>query len=56
MSLVWIESEKCWGKVIKYYSGFCMVQFHKDGIDHEELIENEDLTDIKEMGINYESD
>jgi hypothetical protein len=56
MSLVWIESEKCWGKVVKYYANFCLVKYHKDGIDYEEIIENEDLLDIKEMGIDYESD
>lgn len=54
MGLVWIESEKCWGKVIKYYLDFCVVKYHKDGIDYEEIIEKEDLTDVKEMGIDYE--
>lgn len=56
MGLVWIESEKCWGKVIKYYSDFSIVKYYKDGINYEEIIENEDLTDVREMGIDYESD
>jgi hypothetical protein len=56
MGLVWIESEKCWGRVVKYYTDFCMVKYNKDGLDHEEIIENEDLIDVKEMGIDYESD
>jgi hypothetical protein len=56
MNLVWIESEKCWGKVLKHHANFCIVKYHKDGIDYEEIIENDDLLDVKEMGIDYESD
>jgi hypothetical protein len=56
MNLVWIESEKCWGKVIRHHANFCIVKYHKDGIDYEEIIENDDLTDVREMGIDYESD
>jgi hypothetical protein len=56
MGLVWIESERCWGKVIKYYSDFCIVKYNKDGIEYEEIIEKDDLMDVKDLGIDYESE
>lgn len=56
MHLVWIETEGCWGKVIKTYPEFCIVKFFKDGIFYEELIEKEDLIDVRDMGIDYESE
>ena len=56
MGLVWIESERCWGKVVKYYADFCLVKYNKDGMEYEEIIEKDDLTDVKDLGINYESD
>lgn len=56
MELIWIESERCWGEVIERHAAFCMVSFYKDGIFHEEVIEAEDLIDLRQMGIDYESD
>jgi hypothetical protein len=56
MGLVWIESERCWGKVIKYYADFCLVKYNKDGIEYEEIIEKDDLMDVKDLGIDYESE
>lgn len=56
MELVWVDSEGCWGKILQRYPEFCIVKFYSDGIDHEEIIENSDLTELSEMGIDYESD
>lgn len=56
MELIWIESEGCWGKVMQRFSEFCIVQYYMDGMFYEEIIENSDLVELKEMGIDYESD
>lgn len=56
MGIVWIDGEDCWGEVLKRYFGFCLVSYFKDGIFHEEFIENEELTELKELGIDYESE
>lgn len=56
MELIWIESEGCWGKVLQRFSEFCIVKYHLNGIDYEEIIENSDLIELREMGIDYESD
>lgn len=56
MELVWIESERCWGEIVKHYASFCIVSFYKDEMFHEEVIENDDLIDLRQMGIDYESD
>jgi len=56
MGIVWIETEGCWGEVLERHLMYSKVLFIKDGHSHEEYIENEDLTDIKELGIDYESD
>jgi len=56
MDFVWIDPEKCWGEVVKRYPLYSIVTYFKDGMLYEELFENEDLTDLSEMGIDYESD
>jgi hypothetical protein len=56
MKIVWIESERCWGQIIQQHVAFSLVSFFKDGLFHEEIIENEDLVDLKELGIDYESE
>lgn len=56
MELVWIESEKCWGKVVQHHAIFSIVSFYKEGMFYQEIIENEDLINVKDMGIDYESE
>jgi hypothetical protein len=56
MELIWIESEGCWGKVLQRFPEFSIVKYYMDGIEYEEAIENSDLIELKEMGIDYESD
>lgn len=56
MGLIWIESEDCWGDVIEHYAHYSKVRFFKDGHLHEEIIENDDLVELKELGIDYESE
>ena len=56
MELIWIESEGCWGKVMQRFSELCIVQYSMDGMFYEEIIENSDLVELKDMGIDYESD
>jgi hypothetical protein len=55
MGIVWIESERCWGEVVSRYFHFSLVSFFKDGMFHEEIIENDELIDLKDLGIDYES-
>lgn len=54
MKLVWIPDEECWGCVIELSTYHCIVQYVKDGLDHEELFLIEDVIDAKELGIDYE--
>jgi hypothetical protein len=56
MGLIWIESESCWGDIIEHYAHYSRVRFFKNGHFHEEIIENDDLTELRELGIDYESD
>lgn len=56
MGMVWIESERCWGKVLQRNALFCIVKYYKDGMHHEEAIDIEDLTELQDMGIDYEED
>lgn len=56
MEMVWIESERCWGKVLRRNALYCIVKYYKDGMHYEEAIEIEDLVDLRDMGIDYEED
>lgn len=56
MENIWIESEHCWGEIIKHNVDFSIVRFYKDGMLYEEIIENEDLVSLSDMGIDYESE
>jgi hypothetical protein len=56
MEMVWIESERCWGKVLQRNTSYCIVKYYKDGMNYEEVIEVEDLVDLNDMGIDYEEE
>jgi len=56
MSIVWIETEKCWGQVKNMMYGYSLISYNKYGFEIEEWFENDDLTDPSLMGIDYESD
>ena len=56
MNIVWIESENCWGEVLERHLSYSKIIFIKDGHSHEEYIENEDLINLQQLGIEYESD
>lgn len=54
MNFVWIPDEQCWGKVLKLNQHYCIVEYTKDSIIHEELFLLEDVIDAKELGLDYE--
>ena len=54
MELVWIPDEKVWGKVLEIGSHFCLVEFTKDRILHQEYFEYDEVIDARELGIEYE--
>ena len=54
MRIVWIVTEKCWGNVSSITPEYSLVKYSKDGFDFEEMFENEDLIDVKDLGIDYE--
>lgn len=56
MHLVWILSERCWGTIISMLSEHSLVQYDWNGTLIEEWHENDDLIDIAELGIEYETD
>jgi hypothetical protein len=56
MDLVWIIPEKCWGRVTNAFYQYSLVQYENDGLSIEELFDNDDLIDVRELGIEYESE
>lgn len=56
MEIVWIVPESCWGYVLSRHYGYALVRFEFDGIHAEELFEESDIIDSREMGIDYEID
>jgi hypothetical protein len=47
--IVFIHSEQCYGTVEKLGAWASIVIYNKDGIEHNELMENEDFTIIDEI-------
>ncbi len=47
--IVFIHSEQCHGTVEKLGAWASIVRYNKDGIEHNELMENEDFTIIDEI-------
>lgn len=56
MEFIWIESEGCWGDILERHALYSRVRFYKNGHYYEEIIENDDLIELKELGIDYEFD
>jgi len=54
MRIVWIVTEKCWGDVISITPEYSLVKYSQDGMDIEEMFENDDLIDVIELGVCYE--
>lgn len=47
--IVFIHSEQCHGTVEKLGAWASIVKYNKDGIEHNELMENEEFTIIDEI-------
>jgi hypothetical protein len=47
--IVFIHAEQCYGTVEKLGAWASIVIYNKDGIEHNELMENEDFTIIDEI-------
>jgi|688.fasta_scaffold1584812_2 hypothetical protein len=56
MEVVWIEHQKCWGWLVQRASSYVIVQYELDGIEYSEVLDPDEITEPKDMGINYESD
>lgn len=56
MEFVWIDSEKCWGNILEKHALYSKVSYFKNGMFIEEIFESDELIDLQEMGINYESE
>ena len=56
MELVWIEHQRCWGRLVRRAASYAIVQYELDGIEYEEVVDLDDIVDPKDMGIDYESD
>lgn len=56
MEMVWIESERCWGKILQRHASYCVIKYYKNGTHYEEAVEIEDLVELQDMGIDYEED
>lgn len=49
INVVYIYDEKIYGTVEKLGAFASMVKYNKDGIDHEELLENSDFAIVDEI-------
>ena len=56
MRIVWIEHEKCWGRVLQHNTHFTLVKYSNGITDAEEWLENDDLVYPEDMGIDYETE
>lgn len=54
MEIVWIVSESCWGIVMSRYYGYVKVSYDSMGLQVEEIFEDSDVIDLREMGIDYD--
>ena len=54
MHMVWLVSEKCWGRVVRMTTHYSLVKYYHEGLDVEEWMENDEIIDVKDMGIDYE--
>lgn len=49
VNIVFIHTEGCFGSVEKLGAFASLVRYNKDGLEHEELLENEDFSVIDEI-------
>lgn len=49
VNIVFIHTEGCFGSVEKLGAFASLVKYNKDGMEHEELLENEDFSVIDEI-------
>jgi hypothetical protein len=50
---VWIFDEECIGVILQYGTYFSKIHWFKDGIEHEEYLENEEF--IEYQVVDYEN-
>lgn len=56
MEIVWIVPESCWGVVLSRYYGYVKVSYDTMGLHMEEIFENSEVLEPKDMGIDYETE
>lgn len=54
MEKVWLLDENIWADVISNNTYYSVVRYILNGIEHEEIIENDSFLTMEEMGIGYE--
>jgi len=56
MDMVWIVPESCWGVVVSRYYGHVKVSYDSMGLHVEEIFEDSDVVEPRDMGIDYEAE
>jgi len=56
MEVVWIVPESCWGKVLSRHYGYVMVSYDIMGLHIEEMFDESDIVEPRDMGIDYEAE
>lgn len=56
MDIVWLIDEKCWSHVIRRTSSYLIVEYEHNGFFHREIVEQGDIMEASEMGIDYETE
>lgn len=55
MDHVWLVDEKIWAKLISNNAFYSIVRYTIDGVEYEEIVENDSFMTMEELGFPYES-
>jgi len=55
MDNVWLIEEKIWAQIINHNAYYSTVRYTLDGIQYEEILENDSFMTMEELGFPYES-
>lgn len=55
MDDIWLTEYRIWAKLISHNAFYSVVRYILDGIEYEEMIENDAFMTMEELGFPYES-
>lgn len=55
MRYVWLIDDSVWAEVLSQHAFYIKVKYTLNGINYEEIVQNDDFLTMEELGIAYES-